>query len=74
MNEIKCPNCGEVFEIDELSYEKIASQVRDKEFEKRIKEKEEKWEDECLTKEGRPQKTKGGLVKEEGFPKSDNKE
>lgn len=44
MNEIKCPNCGEVFEIDELSYEKIASQVRDKEFEKRIKEKEEKWE------------------------------
>ena len=44
MSEIKCPKCGEVFEIDEMSYEKIATQVRDKEFEKRIKEREKQWE------------------------------
>ncbi|MCM1194455.1 MAG: DUF2130 domain-containing protein [Firmicutes bacterium] len=44
MNEIKCPKCGEVFEIDEFAYEKIASQVQDKEFEKRIQEKEKQWE------------------------------
>ncbi len=46
MNEIKCPKCGEVFEIDETSYEKIATQIRDKEFEKRIEEKEKQWESE----------------------------
>ncbi len=44
MNKIKCPKCGEVFEIDETSYEKIATQIRDKEFEKTIKEREKKWE------------------------------
>ncbi|MDE7455034.1 MAG: DUF2130 domain-containing protein [Clostridia bacterium] len=44
MNEIKCPKCGEIFEIDEFAYEKIASQVRDKEFEKRVKEKEKQWD------------------------------
>ena len=44
MNEIKCPKCGEFFEIDETSYEKIAKQIRDKEFEKSIKEREKQWE------------------------------
>lgn len=44
MNEIKCPKCGEVFEIDETYYEKIATQIRDKEFEKTIKEREKQWE------------------------------
>lgn len=46
MNEIKCPKCGEVFQIDETSYEKIATQIRDKEFEKRIKEREKQFETE----------------------------
>ncbi len=40
MNEIKCPKCGTVFQIDEHDYETIVNQVRDKVFEDRIKEKE----------------------------------
>ena len=36
MNEIKCPNCGTVFQIDEQDYESIVKQIRDKEFEKEI--------------------------------------
>lgn len=34
MQEIKCPKCGEVFQVDESGYAAIAKQVRDKEFEK----------------------------------------
>lgn len=33
MNEIKCPNCGEVFTVDETSYSAIIKQIKDKEFE-----------------------------------------
>lgn len=36
MQEIKCPNCGEVFAVDESGYAQIVSQVRDKEFEKEL--------------------------------------
>ena len=32
MQEIKCPKCGEVFQVDETGYERIVRQVRDKEF------------------------------------------
>ena len=32
MNEIKCPNCGKEFTIDEAAYNSIADQVRDIEF------------------------------------------
>ena len=32
MNEIKCPNCGKEFTIDEAAYNSIAEQVRDIEF------------------------------------------
>lgn len=38
--EIKCPNCGKFFEIDETGYDKIASQIRDSEFEKEIARRE----------------------------------
>ena len=38
MNEIKCPNCGEEFSIDENYYNKIVKQIRDKEFAKEIKQ------------------------------------
>ena len=31
-HEIKCPNCGKVFTIDEASYAEIQNQVRNKEF------------------------------------------
>ena len=44
MHEIKCPKCGEKFEIDESSYATIANQVRNEEFEQRIREKEEQFE------------------------------
>ena len=37
MNEIKCPNCGEAFTVDETSYSAILKQVKDKEFEKEVK-------------------------------------
>ena len=32
MQEIRCPKCGEVFQVDENGYNQIATQVRDKEF------------------------------------------
>ena len=43
MNEIKCPNCGKVFQIDESSYESIVKQIRDHEFEKEITEREKQY-------------------------------
>ena len=43
MNQIKCPKCGEVFQIDETAYSAIVNQIRDKEFNKRITEKEEQY-------------------------------
>lgn len=41
MNEIKCPKCGTVFQIDEADYESIVKQIRDKEFDKEISSREE---------------------------------
>lgn len=46
MNEIKCPNCGQVFQIDETSYESILRQVRDDEFNKQINAREKQYKDE----------------------------
>ena len=40
MREIRCPKCGEVFQVDESGYAAIVKQVRDKEFEKEIRERE----------------------------------
>lgn len=37
MNQIKCPNCGEVFTIDESNYESIVKQVRDHQFNEELK-------------------------------------
>ena len=36
MNEIKCPNCGTIFQIDESDYASIVKQVRESEFNKEI--------------------------------------
>ena len=36
MNKIQCPNCGEVFEIDESKYSEIVAQVRNEQFEKEV--------------------------------------
>lgn len=40
MQEIKCPKCGEVFQVDESGYAAIVKQVRDKEFEKELLERQ----------------------------------
>lgn len=40
MQEIKCPKCGEVFQVDESGYAAIVKQVRDKEFEKEVLERQ----------------------------------
>lgn len=46
MQEIKCPNCGKVFQIDETSYESIVKQIRDNEFNKQIDEREKQYKTE----------------------------
>ena len=40
MQEIKCPNCGQIFQVDESGYAQIVQQVRDKEFEKELERRE----------------------------------
>ena len=44
MNELKCPHCGEVFQIDENGYNQIIKQVRDSEFQKDLKERQKELE------------------------------
>lgn len=46
MQEIKCPKCGEVFQVDESGYAAIVKQVHDKEFEKELLRKEEDFRNE----------------------------
>lgn len=41
MNEIKCPKCGEIFAIDESGYRELVREVKDKEFDKELKVREE---------------------------------
>ena len=45
MQEIKCPKCGEVFQVDETGYDQIAQQVRDKEIAKELQRREKELED-----------------------------
>ena len=40
MQEIKCPHCGEVFQVDEAGYAAIVKQVRDKEFAREVERRE----------------------------------
>ena len=44
MQEIKCHNCGEVFAVDESGYAQIVQQVRDKEFDKELRQREKDFE------------------------------
>ena len=46
MQEIKCPKCGEVFQVDETGYAAIVKQVRDEEFHREIHERLEQFEKE----------------------------
>lgn len=41
MNEIKCPKCGTIFQISEQDYDSILKQVRNEEFDKELKIREE---------------------------------
>ena len=44
MNEIKCPHCGTVFQIQETDYLAIVKQVRDKEFASEIASREKQYQ------------------------------
>lgn len=44
MQEIKCPKCGEVFQVNESGYAAIVKQVRDKEFSKELHDREIQFE------------------------------
>ena len=43
MQEIKCPKCGEVFQVDEAGYAAIVKQGRDKEFQKELAERQQQF-------------------------------
>ena len=46
MQEIKCPKCGEFFQIDESGYAAILKQVHNKEFDKELGQKKAEFEKE----------------------------
>ncbi len=47
--EIKCPKCGEIFQVDETHYAAIVKQVRDKEFSTELKNRELQFEETMRT-------------------------
>ena len=64
MNEIKCPNCGKVFSVDEASYASVVNQVRTMEFQADVdrRAKEIEKQQELLRKSDK-------LQAEQGFQK-----
>ena len=46
MNEIKCPKCGTVFQINETDYESIVRQIRNQEFASELASREKEFEKE----------------------------
>ncbi len=46
MNELKCPNCGTLFEVNETHYESIAKQIKNNEFLKEVELKEREFQKE----------------------------
>lgn len=61
MHEIKCPNCGTVFQIDEMDYQNVVKQIRDQEFEKEISEREKQYK---IEKESAVELAKSKIEKE----------
>ena len=61
MKEIKCPKCGNVFQVDEADYASIANQVRNAEFEaeleRRMREAERQHETEQQLAEAKAEHT-----------------
>ena len=43
MNEIRCPKCGAVFQIDESNYESIVKQVRDHQFAEELRKRDQEY-------------------------------
>ena len=41
MQEIRCPHCGEVFQVDEAGYAAIVKQVRDREFAREVETRQQ---------------------------------
>lgn len=50
MHEIKCPNCGTTFTVDESGYAAIVSQIKDEEFNKELERRKKELEEETKTK------------------------
>lgn len=61
MNEIKCPNCGKTFQVDEAGYAAIVQQVRDEQFNKDIQTREKQF---AIEKESAIQLAKNETEKE----------
>ncbi len=61
MHESKCPNCGTVFQIDEMDYQNVVKQIRDQEFEKEISEREKQYK---IEKESAVELAKNKIEKE----------
>ncbi len=49
MNQIRCPKCGEVFTIDESSYDSIVKQIRDHQFAEELKKREREYSEKLET-------------------------
>ncbi|MBO4918929.1 MAG: DUF2130 domain-containing protein [Erysipelotrichaceae bacterium] len=45
MNEIRCPKCGEVFQIDESSYKSIVKQIRDDQFAEELRKRDQEYQE-----------------------------
>ena len=67
MNEIKCPNCGKVFSVDEASYASVVSQVRNKEFMAEVQRRAEE-----LERQQQLQRQTDKLQSEQGFQRQLN--
>ena len=69
MNEIKCPNCGKIFQIDKDDYDSIVKQIHNDEFEeelaRREKELDLKNSMSLITKDKEIDKLKNDLDKKE---------
>ena len=63
MNEIKCPHCGKVFQVDESGFAAIVSQVRDEEFKRSLDQRQRQLE------QGHQQALKLALAEEQNKSK-----
>jgi len=56
MQEIVCPRCGEVIQIDDTAYSKIVLQIRDKEFKKEVSQYQSEREAQIRQEEARKER------------------